>query len=42
MVPLGPLAPLGPPGSDGPKEDNFDDAVIIISTDDAETMAPLA
>ena len=42
MVPLGPLAPLGPPSSDVPEEDDFDDAVIIISTDDAETMAPLA
>ena len=42
MDPLGTLAPIGPPESDGPEEDDFDNAVIIISTDDAETMAPLA
>jgi hypothetical protein len=42
MVPLGPLVPIGPTGSDGPEEDDFDNAVIIISTDDEETMATLA
>ena len=42
MVPLGPLAPIGPTGSDGPEEDDFNNAVIIISTDDEETMVPLA
>ena len=32
----GPPWPPCPPGSDGPEEDDFDDAVIIISTDDEE------
>ena len=36
LVPLGPPGPLCPPGSDGLAENDFDDAVIIISTDDEE------